>query len=133
MFTVIRGAERVWLARINGGPTLAAHGLGNLLAVAFGTALGANLVNNIPMIGAAIGVLDHAAPAAREPLALAAVLGANLGPTVTPFGSLATLLWLTIVRRKGEQLSTLGYMRVGALTAPPTLLAATIALWMVLR
>jgi len=130
---VIRGAERVWLARIDGGPTLAAHGLGALLGVAFGTAIGANLVNNIPMIGAAIEVLNNAAPAAREPLALAAALGANLGPTVTPFGSLATLLWLTIVRRKGERLSTLGYMRVGALTAPPTLLAATIALWLVLR
>lgn len=133
MFTVIRGTERVWLARIDGGPTLASHDLGALLAVAFGTAVGANLVNNIPMIGAAIGVLHNATPVAREPLALAAILGANLGPTVTPFGSLATLLWLTIVRRKGEQLSTLGYMRVGALTAPPTLLAATIALWLVLR
>ena len=85
------------------------------------------------MIGAAIGFLANIAPPAREPLAVAAVLGTNLGPTVTPFGSLATLLWLTIIRRKGEEVSTLGYMRVGILTAPPVLLAATIALWLVLR
>ncbi|HEY8599428.1 MAG TPA: ArsB/NhaD family transporter [Thermomicrobiales bacterium] len=133
MFTLIRGAERVWMAHLGGWLTLAAHGLPDLLLVAFGTGIGANLVNNIPMIGAAIGLLGNATPAAREPLALAAVLGANLGPTVTPFGSLATLLWLTIVRRKGEQLSTLEYMRVGILTAPPTLLAATVALWLVIR
>ena len=75
--------------------------------MAFGTAFGANLVNNIPMIGAAIGLLATADPAAREPLALAAVLGTNLGPTITPFGSLATMLWLSIVRRKGETLTTL--------------------------
>lgn len=133
MFTLIRGAERAWLAQFGGGLILGASGLGDLLLVAFGTGVGANLVNNIPMIGAAIGVLANTAPPAREPLALAAVLGANLGPTVTPFGSLATLLWLTIIRRKGEQLSTLGYMRVGILTAPPTLLAATLVLWLVLR
>jgi arsenical pump membrane protein len=133
MFTLIRGAERVWLAQLGGGPTLADYALPDLLLVAFGTGIGANLINNIPMIGAAIGLLGNATPAAREPLALAAILGANLGPTVTPFGSLATLLWLTIIRRKGEQLSTLEYMRVGILTAPPTLLAATIVLWLVIR
>lgn len=133
MFTLIRGVERAWLAQLGGGPTFANHGLPDLLLVAFGTGIGANLVNNIPMIGAAIGLLGNATPAAREPFALAAVLGANLGPTVTPFGSLATLLWLTIIRRKGEQLSTLAYMRVGILTAPPTLLAATLVLWLVLR
>jgi len=133
MFTLIRGAERVWLAQLGGGPTLANHALPDLPLVAFGTGIGANRVNNIPMIGAAIGLLGNATPAAREPLTLAAVLGANLGPTVTPFGSLATRLWLTIIRRKGEQLSTLGYMRVGILTTPPTLLAATIVLWLVIR
>jgi arsenical pump membrane protein len=132
MFTVIRGTEELWLRQL-GGLTLTAHDLGALLALAFGTALGANLVNNVPMIAGLIGILDHAAPGARAPLALAAILGANLGPVVTPFGSLATLLWLTIVRRKGEDLTTLEYMRVGALIAPPVLLLATLALWAVLR
>jgi len=52
---------------------------------------------------------------------------------VTAILFLAIALWLTIIRRKGEQLSTLGYMRVGILTAPPTLLAAMIVLWLVSR
>jgi arsenical pump membrane protein len=132
MFTVIRGTEELWLRQL-GGLILTAHDLGALLALAFGTALGANLVNNVPMIAGLIGILDRAAPGARAPLALAAILGANLGPVVTPFGSLATLLWLTIVRRKGEDLTTLEYMRVGALIAPPVLLLATLTLWAVLR
>ncbi len=133
MFTVIRSAQHLWLAALGDHLILATHDLPALLAMAFGTALGANLVNNIPIIGAAIGLLANATPDSREPLALAAVLGANLGPTVTPFGSLATMLWLTLIRRKGETLSTLAYMRVGLLTAPLTLLAATLALWLVLR
>jgi len=133
MFTVICGVEAAWLPRLGGVDRLSAHDLPALLVTAFGTALGANLVNNVPMVAGMIGLLGHADPAARQPLALATILGANLGPVVTPFGSLATLLWLTIVRRKGEEVSTLGYMKVGALVAPPVLLAATLALWAVLR
>lgn len=133
MFTQIRGVVRVWLPHLGGGPLSPHHSLLDLLLVAFGTGIGANLINNIPMIGVAIGLLADVTASAREPLALAAVLGANLGPTVTPFGSLATLLWLTIIRRKGEQISTLGYMRVGILTAPPTLFVASIVLWLVIR
>jgi arsenical pump membrane protein len=133
MFLIIRSAQHVWLAEFGDRLTLARFDLPALLLMAFGTGVGANLINNIPMIGAAIGLLARATPAAREPLALAAVLGTNLGPTVTPFGSLATMLWLTIVRRRGETLTTLTYMKVGAITAPTTLLAATLALWLVLR
>lgn len=133
MFTVIRGVEAAWLPRLGSGAQLDAHGLPALLITAFGTALGANLVNNVPMVAGMIQLLGHASPAARQPLALATVLGANLGPVVTPFGSLATLLWLTIVRRKGEEVTMIGYMKVGALVAPPVLLAATLALAVVLR
>lgn len=132
MFTIIRGAERIWLDRL-GGVNLGAGGLVDLLGVGFAAAFGANLINNIPMIGALIGLLGNAAPQAREALALVALLGVNLGSIVTPFGSLATLLWLTIIRRKGERLSSLGYMRVSIVIAPPTLLYATLALWLVLR
>lgn len=133
MFTVIRGVENLWLPRLGDLAAVPARGLPALLAVAFGTALGANLLNNIPVVAALIGVLRHIAPPQQGRLALAVVLGGNLGPTVTPFGSLATLLWLTIVRRKGEELSTLDYMKVGVLVAPPVLLAATVALWAVGR
>lgn len=133
MFTIIRGAERIWLDRLGGGVNLSTGGLPDLLRIGFVAASGANLINNIPMIGALIGLLGNAAPPAREPLALAALLGVNLGSIVTPFGSLATLLWLAIIRRKGVQLSSLGYMRVSIVIAPPTLLSATLALWLVLR
>jgi arsenical pump membrane protein len=132
MFTIIRGAERIWLDRL-GGVNLGAGGFVDLLLVGFAAAFGANLINNIPMIGALIGLLGNAAPQARDALALAALLGVNLGSIVTPFGSLATLLWLTIVRRKGEQLSSLGYMRISIVIALPTLLLATLALWLVVR
>ncbi len=133
MFTVIDGAARAWLGQFGAQLTVQQVDLPTLLLVAFGTGLGANLVNNIPMFGAMISVLGQSAPSVREPLALAAILGANIGPIVTPFGSLATLLWLTIIRQQGEWLPTHRYMRVSVLIAPPTLLAATLALWLALR
>jgi len=133
MFTIIRGAERIWLDRLGGGVNLGDGGLVDLLVVGFASAFGANLINNIPMIGALIGLLGNAAPPARDALALAALLGVNLGSIVTPFGSLATLLWLAIIRRKGEKLSSLGYMRISIVIAPPTLLFAMLALWLVVR
>ena len=89
MFTVIRGVENLWLPLLGGLAGLSARGLPALLAMAFGTALGANLLNNVPVTAALIGVLRHTPVAEQQPLALALVLGANLGPTVTPFGSLA--------------------------------------------
>ncbi len=131
MFVIMRGLERVWLPHIPALPT--GHGLGTLLAVAAGTGVGANLVNNIPMIAAMITLLHATGPAIPDHLAFATLIGTNIGPSVLTFGSLATMLWLAIVRKRGAEVTAWSYTRVGLLTTPPMIAAATIALWFALR
>ena len=59
------------------------------------------------------------------------MVGVNLGPNLTTIGSLATMLWLVLLRRRGLEVSALEYVRVGALVTLPTLLLAATALWLI--
>jgi len=130
MFTVVRGLERAWLPHL---PTLpSGRGLGTLLVIAFGTGIGANIVNNVPMIAAMITLLRAVATQVPDHLAFATLIGTNIGPSILTFGSLATMLWLAIVRKRGVAVSARTYLRIGLITTPPMLLAATVTLWLVL-
>ena len=107
----------------------AGTGLIALLGVAFGAALLANLVTNLP----ATLVLLPAIGAHRPAFLLAALIGVNVGPNLTVTGSLATLLWRKIVRREDVEPSSGAFYRVTLVTTPTALAAATVALWMSLR
>jgi arsenical pump membrane protein len=99
-----------------------------LLVAAFAAAL-ANVINNLP----AVLLLLPAAAAAGPGEVLAVLIGVNAGPNLTYVGSLATLLWRRALRQRGEELPTAEFLRLGALTVPPVLLAATVALWASLK
>jgi arsenical pump membrane protein len=130
MFTVMRGLERAWLPHLHTIPS--GQGLGTLLVIAFGTGIGANVVNNVPMIAAMITLLRAVAVPVPEHLAFATLIGTNIGPSVLTFGSLATMLWLALMRKRGVDVSARAYLRIGLITTPPMLLAATVTLWLVL-
>ncbi|NLG69889.1 MAG: hypothetical protein GX496_10115 [Firmicutes bacterium] len=111
--------------------------LGRFVAL---TALGSNLVNNIPMTLLGMGALeaDAAIDAGGEgalgglaPYAL--LLGVNIGPLLTVVGSLATILSLTLLRQRGGEVGGWQYLRMGLLVMPPTLAAATLGLLLQLR
>ncbi len=55
--------------------------------------------------------------------ALGAALGADVGPNLTPIGSLATLLWLVLLRSRGIRVSAGTYVRYGVLVTVPALAA----------
>ncbi len=103
--------------------------LGSLLLIAVVAALLANLINNLP----AVLLLLPAAAAAGVGPVLAVLIGVNTGPNLTYVGSLATLLWRRVLRKRGEELPILEFMRLGVITVPPVLIAATVALWLSLR
>jgi len=95
----------------------------DLIRVSALGALGANLMDNLP----AYLALEHAA---ASPERLAALLvGVNAGPLITPWASLATLIWHEQLRRLGVRISWWGYAAAGAalvplLVVPAGLLAA---------
>ena len=102
-----------------------------ILACAFGAGAGSNVINNVPMALLAISTLKsaHAGPAAQY----GALLGCNLGPNLTLTGSLATMLVITSARKKGEDVRASEFFRAGLWTTPAILLAASLALWLVLK
>ena len=97
--------------------------LGHIVA-ALATAVASNVVNNLPValdVGKAVGTV-HPAPG----LAAAALAGVNVGPNFTVNGSLATLLWLAVLRREGIAISGLRFAAVGAVATPAALVAAAL-------
>jgi arsenical pump membrane protein len=110
---------------------LVPHGAGllALLAIAALSAVVANLLNNLP---ATLIVLPVAAAGGPGPV-LAMLIGVNVGPNLTYVGSLATLLWRRVVHAHDETTDLGEFVKLGALTVPPALLACTVALWLALK
>jgi len=82
-------------------------------------AFGSNLVNNLPAGLLASTTLQQAhAPAA---IVDALLIGVDLGPNLSITGSLATILWLIAIRREGEDVGFLRFLKVGVLVMPPAL------------
>jgi arsenical pump membrane protein len=85
-------------------------------------ALGCNMVNNLP----AGLVAGRVVELARVPdhVRSAVLIGVDLGPNLSVTGSLATILWLTALRREGQSVSAWTFLKLGALVMPPALLLA---------
>ncbi|MGO4330935.1 arsenic transporter [Cupriavidus sp. 2TAF22] len=89
-------------------------------------ALASNVVNNLPAGLIASSVL--AAGHASTDLTSAVLIGIDLGPNLSVTGSLATLLWLTALRREGHEVGALQFLRLGALVMPVALAPAIASL-----
>ena len=105
-----------WLRRHAGEPLTA------MLASAGGTALAANAMNNLPAALVARSAIADAH--AGEAAVYGALLGANIGPNIVPFGSLATMLVLGVARKKGQPVSGAEVLKAGIWMTPLVLLAA---------
>ncbi|MBZ8176855.1 arsenic transporter [Corynebacterium sp. 3HC-13] len=102
-------------------PLQSLDGHSQLWGLGIAGALAANLINNIP----AYLALE---PAANSPSALfALLLGVNAGPVISPWASLATLLWADQMKRRGETVNWLAFAALGLVLS---ILALGGSLWL---
>jgi len=97
-------------------------------AAGAGVALASNLVNNLPAGLVAASALHRAA--SPPDLAAAVLIGVDLGPNLSVTGSLATILWLAVLRREGQSVRDRDFLGLGLAAMPLALVAALAAVLM---
>ena len=133
MYLVVYGMKNAGLTHYL---TLALNHLAEsgLWAATLGTgmlaAMLSSVMNNMPgvLLGALSIQASDASGVIREAMIYANVIGSDLGPKITPIGSLATLLWLHVLARKGIRITWGYYFKVGVILTLPILLVTLAAL-----
>ncbi len=127
MFLLVRGIEHQgatlqlgeFLARLAGTGVLRPA-----LVATFFSAVSSNLINNVPAVAVMSSTIPTVHGASQSALVYGALVGCDLGPNLTVVGSLATMLWLLLLRQRGMEISALEYARLGLAVTPFMLLTA---------
>lgn len=130
LFILVRGVQDAGItpALVSTAVSQASDAGSAVVAGLIGSAIASNLINNLPAVLVFIsGAQAGGVPTSlHTPFLFGALVGADLGPNLTPVGALSTMLWLVIVRRRGVQVSAWDFLKIGAVVAPLTLISAAV-------
>ena len=131
LFVMVEGLSRAGAigqlsAWLHQGVT--ASPVGTAWAAGLITAVADNIANNLPvgLVAGSVAASDHLPYEVVRTI----LIGVDLGPNISVTGSLATILWLTALRREKIQVSAWQFLKIGLVATPPALIAAlAAAMW----
>jgi arsenical pump membrane protein len=138
IFLVVQGLTNAGITQLLASTLVSASTLPSVLGViapSIVITIGASFMNNWPMTILGLMSIQHAttivtlsAPAFTN-LVFSNIIGNNLGPHFFPLGSLAILMWIETMKRKGVNISLKSYLKVGAVLSIVEVVVSSVVLW----